>query len=74
MANDPGGPVVVTLRDVYLEVRKLAETVGLITAQGTTLTDHESRIRSLERWRYVLSGALVLSVGGQTGQLIMSLH
>ncbi len=74
MTNDPGGPVVVTLRDVYLEVRKLADTVGLISGQGLTLSDHEDRIRSLERWRYVLSGALVLSISGQTGQLIMSLH
>lgn len=72
--TDPGGPVVVTLRDVYLEVRKLADTVGLISGQGLTLSDHEDRIRSLERWRYVLSGALVLSISGQTGQLIMSLH
>lgn len=75
MAHEPDrGPVVVTLRDVYLEVRKLGEAVGLIEGQGRTLLDHEQRIRSLERWRYILSGALVLSISGQTGQLIMSLH
>jgi hypothetical protein len=74
MANDPNSPVVVTLRDVYQEVRKLADTVGLISGQGDKLVDHESRIRSLERWRFLLSGALVASIGGQTAQLILSLH
>lgn len=55
--------LVVTLRDVYLAVRKLEETVGTLTPQSTRLNDHEGRIRTLERWCYALS-ALVLAAGG----------
>lgn len=55
--------VVVTLKDVWIEVRRLQDTVALMTPQATQLADHENRIRSGERWRYALPISLLLAVG-----------
>lgn len=55
--------VVVTLKDVWIEVRRLQDTVALMTPQATTLADHEVRIRSGERWRYSLPISLLLAMG-----------
>lgn len=59
----PGESVVVTLKDVYIEVRRLQDTVASMTPQGERLNDHETRLRALERWRYSLPIALVLAAG-----------
>jgi hypothetical protein len=58
--------LVVTLKDVYIAVRRLEDTVALMTPQATQLADHESRIRSTERWRYSLPVSLVLALGSST--------
>ncbi len=54
-------PFVITLRDVYLEVREVRGQVNGLTSQAEKVTDHEVRIRGLERWRYALPGALLLA-------------
>jgi hypothetical protein len=62
----------VTLRDVYEKVEKQAEVIGSISAKldlyiGLTerLTDHEKRIRTMERWVFALPGvAAIMSVAG----------
>ena len=54
---------VVTLKDIYIELRRLQDTVAAMTPQATQLADHENRIRSTERWRYSLPVSLVLALG-----------
>lgn len=56
-------PLVITLKDVYIEVTRLRDTVNLMTPQATQLADHENRLRSAERWRYSLPVSLVLALG-----------
>jgi hypothetical protein len=58
-----GGEVVVTLKDVYIEVRRLQDTVATMTPLATQLADHENRLRSTERWRYSLPVSLLLAIG-----------
>lgn len=59
----PEESVVVTLKDVWIEVRRLQDTVALMTPQATQLADHENRIRSTERWKYSLPVSMVLAIG-----------
>ena len=53
----------ITLKDVWIEVRRLQDTVLLMTPQAQTLADHENRIRAGERWRYALPIGLVIAMG-----------
>lgn len=62
--------VVVTLKDVWIEVRRLQDTVALMTPQATQLADHENRIRSAERWRYALPISLLLAVGSSATAVV----
>lgn len=59
----PEDNFVVTLKDVYIELRRLQDTVASITPQATQLADHENRIRAGERWRYSLPVSLMLAIG-----------
>lgn len=59
----PDEHVVVTLKDVWIEVRRLQDTVAMMTPQAMQLADHENRIRSTERWRYSLPISLILALG-----------
>lgn len=62
--SDAGGPgFTVSLRDVYDQLVRLTGEVRGMAGQRETLSDHEQRIRGLERWRYALPVALV-SAGG----------
>lgn len=54
--------VVITMTDVYLKLCRLEEKVNDVTSQGKTITDHESRLRGLERWKYTLPTSLLLAV------------
>ena len=56
-------PLVITLGDVYLAVRKVEEAVGIIPAQAQTIGDHEKRLRSIERWLYALPISVLLAIG-----------
>lgn len=53
---------VITVKDIYVEVRKLQDTVGAMTPQVQIIRDHEQRLRGLERWKYALPGSLVLAL------------
>lgn len=59
----PDENVVVTLKDVWIEVRRLQDTVSLMTPQATQLADHENRIRAGERWRYALPISVLMAIG-----------
>lgn len=41
----------------------------LVKAQGIDLKEHESRIRCLEKWRWVMTGAAA-AAGGAIGSLL----
>ena len=78
----------ITLRDVYDQqqamhtaVTALTTTVATLTASvsgrldtgQTTMTDHEIRLRSLERFKYLLLGACLLggSMSGAVATLVV---
>jgi hypothetical protein len=76
----------ITLRDVYdqqattsaamsaltTQVATLAATInGRLDTGQTTMTDHETRLRSLERFKYLLLGGCLL--GGALSGAIASL-
>ncbi len=57
---DPGS-MVITLKDVWLEMAKLRDEVGKMGANATVLTDHEARLRAAERWRYALPTSVLMA-------------
>lgn len=61
------GGVLITFRDMYLQLQQLVielrEINQAMKVQGSTATDHEIRLRALERWRYSLPVSLVVSLG-----------
>ena len=74
-----GGPgVLVTFRDMYVELRQLTgelrEMNSKLTAGVMQAADHEIRIRSLERWRYALPVSTVLALGSAVTALITLIH
>lgn len=58
---------VITLKDVFTMVTKLVGQQEAINARNAAAdqlhTDHETRIRGLERWRYALPASLVVNLG-----------
>lgn len=60
-ANDLG-PVVITAREIYDQIRAVSSKVDTILAADRT-GDHEARLRRLEQWRYALPASMVLAVG-----------
>jgi hypothetical protein len=61
--------VVITLKDVYLEVQHLTKMLTPLVDPNTGVVakqqDHESRLRKLEMKVYAIPGAMtVLSAGG----------
>lgn len=62
--------VVVTLKDVYLLLLELQKQVGTMDSPVKAVADHESRIRSLEKWRY----ALPVSLAGAAASIIVAIY
>lgn len=60
------GHVTIGAREIYDEVRATREEVRgstqALQALAETLSDHETRLRAVERWRYSVPAALVTSV------------
>lgn len=58
---------IVTSKDIYREVIRLVGHMQGIDARNAAAdaihTDHESRIRLLERWRYGLPASVILGLG-----------
>lgn len=59
----PDGSFTVTLADVYAEVRRCQDAVLSMQPQASTLNDHETRIRSVERWKYALPIVMLIELG-----------
>lgn len=62
MAPDGDG-VVITLKDVYQTVLSIKDAVAPLAGYARALDDHEKRLRSLERWRYSVPTAHLVSAG-----------
>lgn len=64
--QDPMG-VTITSREIYDQIVGLRDDVRSLTQHNetthATLSDHEERIRGIERWKYSIPAALVSSVG-----------
>ncbi|UQA94938.1 hypothetical protein [Streptomyces halobius] len=65
--RDELGGVTIGAREIYDELVALRGDVRSLSqtheAVRQTLTDHETRLRGLERWRYALPVAAVTSAG-----------
>lgn len=63
MSTPPTEPALtITLKDVYLKLCLVQDQVAAMTPQAQQLTDHEGRLRQLERWKYTLPTSLLLAV------------
>lgn len=74
MSTPTDDGVTITLKDVYLEVGKVRDSVALVPTYGTQLADHESRIRGLERWRYSAHAAAGVSISSLITAVAAILH
>jgi hypothetical protein len=72
--GDNGG-VVITLRDIYQQLVGLSARVDTALSRSDhheeQLTDHESRLRALERSRWPLASATVLIALGSLAVAIL---
>jgi hypothetical protein len=66
------------INQVRLAVERLTGHVDAINQRDTLtdrlLTDYETRLRSLERWRYALPTSVVLGIASTVGALIAVIH
>lgn len=53
--------VLITGKDMYLEMVQLRETVGRLIPPAEQLADHERRIRKVERWVWSVPSSLLVS-------------
>lgn len=66
--NDEG--VVISLKDIYIEMVKLRDAVHDLSDPVKDIADHEQRLRALERWRYAVPPALLLAIGSTIAAII----
>lgn len=62
--TDPLGPVIITAREIYDQLVRVATAVEKVSGQLTDIAqdvhDHETRLRSLEKARWPLPSLAVL--------------
>lgn len=54
--------VVISNKDIYTELLKVKEAVTAMNPQANQLQDHETRLRSVERWKYAMPASIVLAL------------
>jgi hypothetical protein len=64
MAEIPPGSAVVTPSEMYAEIKATHDAVTLMRSELRLITDHETRIRSLERRMWIAAGAATILGGG----------
>lgn len=68
----------VTTRDLWQLLNKVSEDVTVIKTKvedvNTRVNDHESRLRSLEAWRYALPTSMVFAIASTIATAIMYFH
>lgn len=57
--NEQG--VLITNKDLYIELIKVRDKVTEMTPQATTIADHERRLRKIERMVWAFPSSLILS-------------
>jgi hypothetical protein len=60
--SSESGAVVVTNKDIYDQLMQVKEKLIEMSPQGQMLTDHEARLRSVEKWKYGLPASISTSV------------
>lgn len=55
--------VLITNKDLYIELRKVGDKVNEMVPQALTIADHERRIRKVERWMWSIPSALLVAIG-----------
>ncbi|MFI6319757.1 hypothetical protein ACIBG8_19640 [Nonomuraea sp. NPDC050556] len=76
MTNDDpqSGGVLITSRDIYDQLTELKyavnELVYRLERSQEANTDHEGRIRDLEKWKYAISASLLSAVCALVIQLV----
>lgn len=66
---DPG-----SLSQILLKLGEMSTQLAVISEQLKAVPDHESRIRSLEKWRYGLPLSGLLAVGSAALSVYTVLH
>lgn len=74
MSEIPENGVVVTLKDIYVVMRRLEDAVNAMTPHGEKLADHELRLRNLERWRYALPTSLIIAMASIIGDTLILIY
>lgn len=73
MAVDQNGYVAITLRDVYESVQAVQESLSKLHGAASALSDHETRLRAVERRVWALpSVATVLAIGSIIATIMVS--
>ncbi|MCM3778995.1 hypothetical protein [Microbacterium hydrocarbonoxydans] len=70
--NAPGdSPAVITLREVYDIVQEMRQEVALLKTTELTkdVDDHETRLRSLEKWVW-RAGGIAAAIGAAGGAVV----
>ena len=66
----PGEGVTITFREVYDQIVQMRGDVRSLTENSSDvagmLTDHESRLRSIERWRWGIPSLATIAAVGAT--------
>lgn len=55
------------MRELRQDIRELRDAVLITNERLLAIPDHESRLRSLEKWRYALPTAAVMAVASFMG-------
>ncbi|HZN70565.1 MAG TPA: hypothetical protein VFC00_02610 [Micromonosporaceae bacterium] len=68
------GGVLITFQHMYdqlqLLVGELRDVNSAMKTHNASMIDHEVRLRALEKWRYSLPAALVISIGSAVAAVI----
>jgi hypothetical protein len=54
--------VLITNKDLYIELRKVGDKVNEMVPQALQVADHEKRIRKIERWIWSIPSSLIISM------------
>lgn len=62
------------ISQVLLKLGEMGTDIAVIKEKMTVISDHEFRIRSLERWKYSLPIALLFAIGSVAASILSLLQ
>lgn len=66
MVDDDPSRVVITVKDIYVEMKELIVEVRQLTQEYKSSQkideDHEARLRAVERWMYGIPAAVIIAI------------